>query len=65
MKMNDLNKLEKHELLEFAEQLQEKLSKRTKELFSTRQRLSVTRTRLRKMKDTVQFQRQRILELYQ
>ena len=65
MKMNDLNKLEKHQLLEFAEQLQEKLTKRTKDLFATRQKLSATRARLQKMKDTVKFQRDRILELYE
>ncbi len=65
MKAIDLTKLEKQQLLEFAEELQKKLTKRTKDLFSTRQKLSASRARLRKMKDTVRFQRQRILELYQ
>ncbi|MEO7992249.1 MAG: hypothetical protein ABI663_22055 [Chryseolinea sp.] len=65
MKAIDLTKLEKHQLQELAEELQKKLTKRTRDLFSTRQKLSATRARLRKMKDTVRFQRQRILELYQ
>lgn len=65
MKQNELIKLDKQQLLELVEGLQVKLNKRTKDLFSTRQKLSATRARLQKMKDTVQFQRNRILELYE
>ncbi len=65
MKQNELINLEKYQLLELVEALQIKLDKRGKDLFSTRQKLSATRARLQKLKDTVQFQRNRILELYE
>lgn len=64
-KVINLTKLEKDQLLEVAVELQKKLTKRTSDLFSTRQKLSASRARLQKMKETVEFQRQRILELYQ
>jgi hypothetical protein len=55
---------EKDELLEVIEELRSKLKKKNELLIKTRSKLSMTRTKLRRMKDTIVFQRGRILELY-
>jgi hypothetical protein len=60
----DLLTSDKEALLEIIEDLQSKLKKKNKELYLARTRLSTAKAKMLKMKDTVQFQRQRILELY-
>ncbi len=60
----DLTKFENHELLKIAETLQENFHKVSNDLLATRQKLMKARKRIRKINDTVHFQRQRIIELY-
>ncbi len=60
----DLMTSDKDALLEVIEELRSKLKKKNELLVKTRAKLSVTRHKLRRMKDTVAFQRGRILELY-
>jgi predicted nuclease with TOPRIM domain len=60
----DLIASEKDELLEVIEELRSKLKKKHALLTKTRSKLSLTRTQLKRMKDTVVFQRERIIELY-
>ncbi len=60
----DLTKFENHELLKIAEALQENFHKVSDDLLVTRQKLMKARKRIRKINDTVHFQRQRIIELY-
>jgi hypothetical protein len=50
-------------LIQMVIELQEKLTKRNTELHQTRTKLRTARSRMVKMKDTVEFQRNRILEL--
>jgi hypothetical protein len=51
-------------LLRFVEDLQRKIDKRNKELSEARSKLRLARTRMIKLKDTVKFQRNRIVELH-
>jgi len=51
-------------LLLVIEELQAKLKKKNMELHKTRLKLNVAKNRVVKMKDTVEFQRNRIIELY-
>jgi hypothetical protein len=51
-------------LLLVIEELQLKLKKKNNELNTARTKLSLAKTRVMKMKDTVEFQRKRIIELY-
>ncbi len=55
---------DKDALLEVIEELRSKLKKKNELLVKTRTKLSYTRNKLQRMKDTVVFQRGRILELY-
>ena len=51
-------------LVEMIEYLQLKLEGKNAELLRVRLKLNVAKTRVMKMKDTVAFQRKRILELH-
>lgn len=55
---------DKETLLHIIEQLQLKLKKKNMELTRVKVKLIAARTRVMKMKHTVEFQRQRIIELY-
>ena len=55
---------DKDALLGVIEDLRSKLKKKNDLLVKTRGKLSVTRHKLQRLKDTVAFQRERILELY-
>jgi hypothetical protein len=55
---------DKDTLLRVIEELQLKLKKKNIELTRARARLIAARTRVMKMKHTVEFQRRRIIELY-
>jgi hypothetical protein len=60
----ELKSGDKEMLLQVIEELQLKLKKKNSELHRVRTKLNVARTRMIKMKDTVEFQRKRIIELY-
>ena len=64
MKKDNLEEREKQELVRMVDELQSKLKKKKLELYKTRVKLNSAKSRLRKMKDTVVHQRNRILELY-
>jgi hypothetical protein len=64
MKKDNLEEREKQELVRLVDELQSKLKKKKLELYKTRVKLNSAKSRLRKMKDTVMHQRNRILELY-
>jgi hypothetical protein len=51
-------------LVKIIEQLQLKLKKRKIDLDRTRTKLNVARAMVMRMRDTVEFQRKRIIELY-
>ena len=55
---------DKETLLQVIEELQLKLKKKNVDLNLTRTKLKLVRTQVMKMKDTVVFQRNRIIELY-
>ena len=65
MRKKDLIHFEKAQLIELVEELQTKLKKKSTELHQTRTKLHSAKGKLTKMKDTVEYQRKRILELYQ
>ena len=60
----DLSGCDKPELIEMVKQLQVKLKTKKEELQKVRAKLNVTRTKLVSLKDTVIYQRKRIVELY-
>jgi hypothetical protein len=60
----DLSGCDKPELIEMVKQLQVKLKSKKEELQKVRAKLNVTRTKLVGLKDTVIYQRKRIVELY-
>jgi hypothetical protein len=60
----DDNTKDREILLKEVEELQQKLKKRNSELTLARTRLRIAKTRLIKLKGTVKFQRDRIVELY-
>jgi hypothetical protein len=60
----NLSGCDKPELIEMVKQLQVKLKSKKEELQKARAKLNVTRTKLVRLKDTVIYQRKRILELY-
>ena len=64
MQKQDLLQFEKTELVDMVNDLQLKLERKNVELHKTRTRLSAFKSKVIKMKDTVAFQRKRILELY-
>ena len=55
---------DKDSLVQIVITLQEKLDKKNAEILRTRMKLRAVQTKMMKMKDTVRFQRNRILELY-
>lgn len=62
--IKDLMLSDKETLLLLIDELQKKLKKKNFELSRARTKLSKARSRMMKMKDTVEFQRKRIIELY-
>lgn len=62
--IKDLMLSDRETLLRLIEELQKKLKKKSLELNRARTKLSQARARMTKMKDTVEFQRKRIIELY-
>jgi hypothetical protein len=62
--IKDLMLSDKETLLQLIDELQTKLKKKNFELNRARTKLSQARARMMKMKDTVEFQRKRIIELY-
>jgi hypothetical protein len=60
---SDFSKYEKEDLVMFLEELQEKLSKKKMELQVTREKLNSTRKKLLRAKESVAYQRNRIIEL--
>ena len=65
MKIDNLSELDKEHQLQVVAILQEKLKRRNEQLYRTRLRLSLVKSKLAKMKETVSYQRRRLLELYQ
>ncbi len=65
MKKTRLLHYEKDALVELVEELLAKVKRKNAELHKAKTKLRTTRIRLNKMKDTVAYQRKRILELYQ
>jgi hypothetical protein len=55
---------EKEVLVQMVIDLQHKLERKSAALQRVRQKLSVAKSKMTKMKGTVEFQRKRILELY-
>jgi hypothetical protein len=55
---------DKETLIQMVMDLQLRLKKKSTELHRTRLKLKVAKTKMTKMKDTVAYQRNRILELY-
>jgi hypothetical protein len=65
MRSKELIMCEKAQLIGIIEELQQKLKRKNTELHSARVKLRSAKGKLTKMKDTVAYQRKRILELYQ
>jgi hypothetical protein len=65
MRKPTLTVSEQNTLIEMVAELESKLKKRNAQLRQARTRLNVAKVRISKMKETVAFQRQRILELHQ
>ena len=63
MKKVNFEQFEKKYLVELLLDLQTRLSKKNDQLKETRLKLNSARSRLEKMKSTVEFQRQRLIEL--
>ena len=64
MRKPTLTVSEQNTLIEMVAELELKLKKRNAQLRQARTRLNVAKVRISKMKETVAFQRQRILELH-
>ena len=64
MRKSALTTYEQSTLVEMVSELEMKLKKRNAQLRQARTRLSVAKGKLNKMKETVDFQRKRILELH-
>lgn len=63
MKKVNFEQFEKEYLVTLLEDLQSRLHRKNDQLKEARAKLNSARTRLEKMKSTVEFQRKRILEL--
>lgn len=63
--MENLSEFDKEHLLQVVAILQEKLKRKNEQLYQTRLRLNHVKGKLVKMKETVSYQRRRLLELYQ
>lgn len=64
MARKKIKELEKDQLLEQLHELKIKLDKKKNELVRTKSKLFSAQDKIEKMKVTVQFQRDRILQLY-
>lgn len=64
MKKMQLDEVEQEELIEMVNDLQRKLKKKTSDLSETRVRLQRAKTTIQRLKETVNYQRERILTLY-
>jgi hypothetical protein len=64
MRKDDLAACEKQELIFIVNELKSQLKKKNMELYKTRLKLNTAKSRIRKMKDTLLYQRNRIVELY-
>lgn len=64
MKIDNLSDLDKENLLCVIAVLQAKLKRKNDQLHRTQLKLNTTRGKLVRMKDTVAYQRKRLLELY-
>lgn len=65
MKIDNLSDLDKENLLLIIAVLQAKLKRKNDQLHRTQIKLNTTKGKLVRMKDTVVYQRKRLLELYQ
>lgn len=63
MKKVNFEQFEKEYLISLLEDLQTRLRRKNDQLKETRAKLNSARTRLEKMKSTVEYQRKKILEL--
>jgi predicted transcriptional regulator len=63
MKKVNFEQFEKEYLITLLEDLQSRLRRKNDQLKVTRAKLNFARTRLEKMKSTVEYQRKKILEL--
>lgn len=63
MKKVNFEQFEKEYLITLLEDLQTRLRRKNDQLKETRAKLNSARTRLEKMKSTVEYQRKKILEL--
>jgi hypothetical protein len=64
MTLSKLSSLEKNDLIELLMESSGTLKKKNIQLRTTRQKLNSARTRLRKMKDIIVYQRERILQYH-
>jgi hypothetical protein len=64
MARKNIEELDKNQLLEQLHELKKKLDKKKNELARTKTKLFSAQDKIEKMKVTVQFQRNRILQLY-
>lgn len=62
--IKDLMLSDKETLIQQIAELQARLKKKNLELHRARTKLAQARSRMMKMKDTVEFQRKRIIELH-
>ncbi|MFD0999137.1 hypothetical protein ACFQ21_07455 [Ohtaekwangia kribbensis] len=65
MKLDNLSDLDRENLLLMIAVLQEKLKRKNDQLHRTQIKLNTAKGKLTRMKDTVAYQRKRLLELYQ
>jgi DNA repair exonuclease SbcCD ATPase subunit len=64
MKKMQLDEVEQEELIEMVNDLQRRLKKKTSDLSDTRVRLQRAKTTIQRLKETINYQRERILTLY-
>ena len=62
---NELGKLSRQELTELVTKLESELSQKKKSLAEARSRLVLARKKISTLRETVKFQRKRIVELYE
>ena len=62
MRREELAKLEKEDLVMLLTLTHDKMQKKTTQLRKTQEKLSLAKSRIRKMKDIISYQRMRILD---
>jgi len=62
MRQEELAKLEKEDLVMLLTQTHDKMKKKNTQLRKTQEKLSLAKSRIRKMKDIIGYQRKRILD---